>query len=392
MYLRQVSDQNISFNEESRLKKLYDYEVLNTPAEESFNNFAQLAAEVFEVTDAAIGFFDKNGTFIKALIGNSAAPESNKSLFNLIKTANQDVVTSNASEFVNINDPSFSFQFFAGALIKSPEGQILGAIMVHGQEFQTATQNQLNMLNRLAGMISEKLEMRMALRKTLRAQDDRLHVLIHDLKNPMTTISLQSELVSRMPGADERTVTIAEKITSQSKRMVDSLNQILSSARRETGSFKPQKNKIDLQELLSETVKDLNVISKNKNQAFTINIDTLVEIFGDEIKLGELFFQLLHNASKFSPADSEIHISHQMAENLVTVAIKDQGVGLNETDLDHLFMKFSQLSSAPTHHENSNGLGLITARMFVDMHKGRIWATSEGKNKGTTFFVELPLK
>lgn len=392
MHLHQVSDQNICFNEELHMQKLYEYEILNTPAEESFNNFAKLAAEIFEVTDAAIGFFDKHGTFIKALIGKHAAPEINPYLFNLIKTADEDVVTGNASEFVHANDQSFLFQFFAGAVIKSAEGQNLGAIIVHGQHFQTATQNQLNMLNRLAVMISEKLETRMAFRKTLRAQDDRLHVLIHDLKNPMTTISLQSELVSRMPGADERTITIAEKINSQSKRMVDNLNQILSSARRETGSFKPQKNKINLRELLSKTVKDLNVISKNKNQAFTINIDTAVEIFGDQIKLQELFFQLLHNAVKFSYADSEIRISHQMAENRVTIAIKDHGVGLNESDLESLFMKFSRLSSAPTQHENVNGLGLITARMFVDMHKGRIWATSEGKDKGTTFFIELPLK
>ncbi|WP_029285963.1 HAMP domain-containing sensor histidine kinase [Pedobacter sp. R20-19] len=390
MYSAKISASHIPVNEELRLEKLKEYEILDTPAEKSFDHFVQLAADIFEMQNAILGFFAEDGFFIKAAIGNPLDSNGNQHLFDLLKEADDADVIEIAQQFANISESPIPFIIAAG--IKSADGVHLGALVVYGDDPHTTIPSQLSMLNRLAEMIADKLEVRKALRKTLKAQDDRLHVLIHDLKNPMTTISLQSELVGRIPNADDRTVSIAGKINHQSKRMVDHLNQILSSARKENGSFKPQKNKIDLRELLSKSIKDLQIITRDKRQFFNIRIDTPVEIFGDEVKLSELFYQLLHNASKFSHADSEILITHQITENLVTIAIKDHGVGLSADDLNLLFIKFSRLSSTPTNHENSNGLGLIVARMFTDMHKGKLWAESEGKGKGTTFFIALPIK
>lgn len=390
MYSPKISASTISVNEKLRLQKLSEYEILDTPAEKSFDHFIQLAADIFEMPNAMLGFFAETGVFTKAAIGDPLDLNINQHIFDLLKAKDDAGVIDVTQQFANVNDSRIPS--IVGVGIKSTDGLHLGAMVVYGDHLHTATPHQLNMLNRLAEMISEKLEVRKALRKTLRAQDDRLHVLIHDLKNPMTTISLQSELVSRIPDTDDRTITIAGKINHQSKRMVDNLNQILSSARKENGSFKPQKNKIDLRELLLNSIKDLEIVTRDKKQFFNISIDEPVEIFGDEVKLTELFYQLLHNASKFSYAEREIQITHQINENLVTIAIKDQGVGLNEDDLNRLFIKFSQLSATPTNHENSNGLGLIIAKMFIDMHKGKLWAESEGKDKGTTFFVELPIK
>lgn len=390
MYSPKISASTIPVNEELRQQKLSEYEIVDTPAEKSFDHFAQLAADIFKMPNAVLGFFAEDGIFIKAATGNPLDSNSNHHLYNLLKETDNVGAINITQQFANVSKPPIPFIIVAA--IKSADGLLLGALVVYGDDPHTTTLNQLNMLNMLAEMIADKLEVRKALRKTLRAQDDRLHVLIHDLKNPMTTISLQSELVGRIPDADDRTVTIAGKINHQSKRMVDHLNQILSSARKENGSFKPQKNKIDLGELLSKSIKDLQIITRDKRQFFNIRIDTPVEIFGDEVKLSELFYQLLHNASKFSHADSEILITLQIAENLVTIAIKDHGVGLSKDDLDLLFIKFSRLSSTPTNHENSNGLGLIVARMFTDMHKGKLWAESDGKGKGTTFFVALPIK
>ncbi|GGE66161.1 signal transduction histidine kinase [Pedobacter psychrotolerans] len=390
MYSAKISASTIPVSEELRLQKLSEYEILDTPAEKSFDDFAQLAADIFEMPNAVLGFFAENKVFTKAVIGDQLDSNLQQHIFDSLKATGDAGVIEVTQQFADVSQSSI--RFIVGAGIKLTDDLSLGAIIVYGDHPSIATPHQLNMLNRLAEMISEKLEVRKALRKTLRAQDDRLHVLIHDLKNPMTTISLQSELVSRIPDADERTINIAGKINHQSKRMVDNLNQILSSARKENGSFKPQKNKIDLRELLSNSIKDLEIVTRDKKQFFNINIDTPVEIFGDEVKLSELFYQLLHNASKFSHAESKIQITHQINENLVTIAIKDHGVGLNEDDLDRLFIKFSRLSSTPTNHENSNGLGLIAAKMFTDMHKGKLWAESEGKDKGTTFFVELPIK
>lgn len=100
----------------------------------------------------------------------------------------------------------------------------------------------------------------------------------------MTTISLQSELLGRIPGIDERASLIAEKINTQSKRMIDNLEGLLSSARKEAHSFKP-KTKVDLKELIEEVKFNLDLALKQKNQTVLIDIEAPLEIFGDADKL-----------------------------------------------------------------------------------------------------------
>lgn len=391
MHTYQVPENFIPANEDLRLQKLSDYEILDTHPERGFNSLAKLAADIFEVENAVIAFIDENSVFFKAGIGEPLSSKRSESLISLAIFKN-DVLVIDAEHTLSETQKFEQKDFFVALPVTSPDGFTIGAIAIYDEGPRTATQHQINMLKQLADLIVEKLETRLAIRKTLRAQDDRLHVLIHDLKNPMTTISLQSELVGRMPDIDERAAAIAGKINLQSKKMVDNLNEILSSARKEKGSFKPQKVKIDLRDIFNQAIERLLPALTIKNQQISVKINEPIEIFGDQDKLQQLFFQLFHNAVKFSQTDQTITISHQAEENKITVAIRDNGVGLSAADLERVFIKFAPLSAAPTGHENTNGLGLVAAKMFIDMHKGRLWAESEGIDKGTTFFVELPIK
>ena len=358
------ADNMIPSDETLRLEKLRYYEILGTPAESAFDQIAQLAAEIFDVPNAGIGFQTDGEIFMKAQLGSS----------------------------IGLPIKSEAFTFFASTPISSPEGYHIGLIYVADTKFKTAEEQQLKMLKHLGGMVMEKLESRIAARRAFRAYDDRLHVLIHDLKNPMTTISLQSELLGRIPGIDDKAALIAGKINAQSKRMIDNLNGILSAARKEANSFKPKKTKVDLKEVLDEVKFNMDLTLKQKKQTLLVDIEAPVEIFGDADKLKVVFSQLLDNAIKFSSKGKEIKISHQTAENEVTIAIKDNGVGLTEEDLDKIFLKFATLTSVATDHEDSYGLGLITVNALVDIHKGKLWAESEGKDLGTTFYVMLPIK
>ena len=358
------ADNMIPSDETLRLGKLRYYEILSTPAESAFDQIAQLAAEIFDVPNAGIGFQTDGEIFMKAQVGSS----------------------------IGLPIKSEAFAFFASTPISSPEGYHIGLIYVADTKFKTAEEQQLKMLKHLAGMVMEKLESRIAARKALRAYDDRLHVLVHDLKNPMTTISLQSELLGRIPGIEEKASLIAGKINAQSKRMIDNLNDILSVARKEANSFKPKKDKVDLKEILQHVKLGLNLSLQRKNQIVLIDIKEPVEIFADPDKLAMVFSELINNAIKFSPMGEKIYITHRTAENEVTILVKDNGVGLTEDDLDKIFLKFATLTSVATDHEDSYGLGLITVNALVDIHKGKLWAESEGKDLGTTFYVTLPIK
>ncbi|TCC98890.1 HAMP domain-containing histidine kinase [Pedobacter frigidisoli] len=384
--------------ETERLKKLREYEILNTPPEVPYNTIAILAAGIFDSPNAYITFIDEDSIFIKANIGDTKNinTKRNESFSSLTILQNEVIYFEDVSIMPTLkstlNFTNSNIRFYAGAPLISPEGYKLGALSVTNNVPQSPTQKQLSMLAMLASLLMEKLELRIATRKILRAQDDRLHMMIHDLKNPITTMSLQSELIGRMPGIDDKVASIAGKINQVSRRMVDNLNETLTSARKEKGSFKPQKEKVDLKEILEKVVQSLEVAYKAKNQSIMIEIDNSIEIFGDRKKLNYLFTNLLQNAVKFSEVNTTINITSETGENVIRIAIKDNGMGLSPDDLDRLFIKFTQLSTVPTHAESSNGLGLIAVKTMVDLHKGKVWAESDGIVKGTTFFVELPIK
>lgn len=372
-----------STSAETRLKNINAYEISSFNADIVFENICKLAAGIFEVDNACISFVGDEVFTISRSGDRILADE-------LLKGA---VEALQSEEIFVLNGDEASGQtFLLSAPIKTLDNKLIGAISVHSDAELLVTDKKLDMLKSLSILITDKLATRISIRNTMRAQDDRLHVLIHDLKNPMTTISLQAELMSRMPNIDEKAAMIAKKINVQSKTIVDQLNNILSSARRENGSFKPQKEKIDLSVILRSVIQSLDFEFDKKNTKLQFDNDEDLVIYGDKEKLTTVFYQLLQNANKFSQLNGWIRISHQSAENAITIAIKDSGVGLSPEDLNRLFIKFAPLSSKPTANEPSNGLGLTLAKMYVDVHKGKIWAESAGQHEGTTFFVELPIK
>ncbi|MBO9675606.1 MAG: HAMP domain-containing histidine kinase [Sphingobacteriaceae bacterium] len=360
-------EHDISSEETLRLEKLRNYEILNTPAERAFDQISQLAAGIFDVPYSGICFQDDNIFFVKSEIGGAA--------LETVQDLNQE-----------------RFAFLVSVPIVSPDGYHVGLIYVADTTFKPADPHKLKLLQLLADMVVEKLEARIAVRRVLRAYDDRLHVLVHDLKNPMTTISLQSELLGSIPGIDDKAALIAGKINVQSKKMIDKLNGILSAARKEATSFNPKKDKVDLKQILEQVKKGFNLSLGRKNQTVLIDIRETVEIFADPDKIAVIFSELIDNAIKFSPMGNEITITHRIADDEVTILVKDNGAGLTEEDLEKVFIKFAQLSSISTNQENTYGLGLITANALVDIHKGKLWVESEGKGLGTTFYVTLPIR
>ncbi|MDN3585691.1 HAMP domain-containing sensor histidine kinase [Pedobacter aquatilis] len=365
--------------ENNRLKKLERYEILQTQQELAFNALAKLAANILNANYAAISFVGDESVFHKAMAGT---PSTN--IDKLCKKAiNNPEIT-----VVKINANLF---FIASPLI-TPENLIVGTLHVLVDSEVNPSEEQKEMLRNLTVLIIDKLETRLAMRKTMRAQDHRVNMLVHDLKNPMTTISLQSELVGKMPGIDERTKMIAGKINSQSKNIVERLNHIVSIARSENASVKLQKTKVNIKILLEKITNDFEIRLRRNDLTLLVDISEASEIYGDEEKLYQIFEELINNAIKFSSAGNEITVWSAQSDDRLIISIKDNGTGISGRDLERLFVKFANFSNAPVNLHRAEGLGLLLARTIVDLHHGKLWAESDGEDKGTTFHVELPLK
>ena len=210
-------------NETGRISALHQYEILDTPAESGFDTLALLAAAIFESNHAHICFVDQDLVYYKANTGKTgpAAIPRKDSLCALSILSKKTTVLNNDHHL------SEEICFYAAAPIINEEGFVLGTIAVTDTKPHIeATDQQLKILEMLAGMAMEKLEARLAERKATITYNERLRSLAHDIKNPVTSISLYAQLLSSKEMNSEKVFSMASRIEASSKRIEEKLNNL----------------------------------------------------------------------------------------------------------------------------------------------------------------------
>ncbi len=389
----------IPSNDEERIKKLHAYDILDTPEEDTFNKIAILASQIFNSPIAQVTFVDEERVFFKTNISPLAATEVNrKDSFCSIAILNDEVTLfENTLEVPELANNPFvlmnnGVRFYAGAPLKTPEGLHLGTVCVLDVEPRTVTEQQLKMLETLSAIAMDELELRLATRKAMRTQTDMMNRIVHDLKNPNTTISLSAELIKKKADDPKIVSDFADRIKRSATSVLNSLNNLLDLSQSENASFRLNAQEIDITSILESVKRNFELIASQKQQTITISCNCSSVLLADPIRLQEAFENLLSNALKYANSNTEVLIQVSTINNELIVEFKDQGQGLLPEDMDKLFIKFSRLSAIPTGKEHSNGLGLSIVKMLVELHQGRVWAESEGKNKGASFFIGLPIR
>ncbi len=143
-------------------------------------------------------------------------------------------------------------------------------------------------------------------------------------------------------------------------------------------------------ELASRVISTNRILATNKNQQLESDVEDDHCFVGDKTKMSEMMDNLINNAIKYSPKGKKIHVGLKKNGDKLVFKVTDEGLGMNEEDIKNTFKRFSKLSAKPTGNESSSGLGLWIVKEIVKKHKGEVFVESEGKNKGTTFTVELP--
>jgi signal transduction histidine kinase len=394
-FFKQVS--LIPLNDEERLRKLYKYEILDTPADKTFDKIAILAAQIFDTHSAFVSFVDHDRVFFKAKIntvdGLDELPEETIATLAVL-SADPTVFTDILEEPKLKNTPLVSdnaVRFYAGAPIKTLDGYHLGTVSVIDAVPRIATDKQLEMLKNLSDIIIDELELRQTTRNIVRVQTDLMNIAVHDIKNPLTAISLYSTLIDQR-STDGSIKTMAGKISSAARRILTDLENLLTHAKTDNGVMMLEFEEVDTVKLITKVVNNLQVLANQKNQKIHLRLNCLKTAQFDKSRILEVFENLLSNAIKYSNKNTNINVhSYEKDENVV-VEFSDQGQGLTDDDMLKLFTKFARLSAIPTNKETSNGLGLSIAKILVELHNGKIWAESKGKNMGASFFVSLPLK
>jgi signal transduction histidine kinase len=219
-----------------------------------------------------------------------------------------------------------------------------------------------------------------------------LNAVTHELKTPIASIKLYLETLRSRDLDDEKRAEFYDIMLADNARLLGTVEQVLHAS--STREKRRQLNlaEIDLGDLLSKTIS--TVLGRNRLGEGAIRFQSApnaVKVLGDRVELQTVFSNLLDNAIKYSGDDPKISVRLKAAEiDRVDVFIRDNGIGIQRTDLKRVFKRFYRVPNSAVDAVRGTGLGLAIVRAIVERHGGRVRAQSKGIGKGATFLVRLP--
>ncbi len=225
-----------------------------------------------------------------------------------------------------------------------------------------------------------------------RLKGEFLGIVSHELRTPLTAIkgSAATVLGGEQPFDDREMREFFQIIDEQADRMRDLISNLLDMTRIEAGSLSVNLARFDLGEAIDEAKSTFATGGGYQE----IRVDTpaaLPTVQGDRRRIVQVLDNLLNNAGKFSPDTAPIAIAVEASAEEVTVHVSDEGRGIGPLSLPHVFKKFYQERGFSGSGLRSSGLGLAICKGIVEAHGGRIWATSPGEGRGSTFSFRLPI-
>ncbi|PIW64926.1 MAG: hypothetical protein COW12_04275 [Candidatus Omnitrophica bacterium CG12_big_fil_rev_8_21_14_0_65_45_16] len=240
-------------------------------------------------------------------------------------------------------------------------------------------------LKMLQGVMRDVTE----LRRVEMMKDSLIRDVTHELKTPvakfqMTTTVLEKEL-ERLELKDQFK-PLLKIMKSNIVRLMDTITGVLDLSKLESGSVEIERVTFDLRDLLHQLCLDMDSIVREKGLDFETHFsEESLPVSGDKNMLYRLFMNLVSNAIKFTPK-GKIALRAYKREGMVRVEIQDSGIGIQKEFLDSVFERFVQKTASSL----GIGVGLTISRDIANLHNGRVWAESEGIDKGAIMIVELP--
>ncbi|NLG85356.1 MAG: HAMP domain-containing histidine kinase, partial [Firmicutes bacterium] len=227
------------------------------------------------------------------------------------------------------------------------------------------------------------------LRQLQEVQGDYLRIISHDLRQPLTVIAAQAQLIERTAERPDRVRRGAQAIYATVWRMNTLIQDLVDVAHFEAGQLCLRIKEIDLPNYLFELLERLECTMKTE-RIIILSPPDLPAVAADPDRLERIFINLLTNALKYSEPESPVTISFRPEADHVLVAIADRGRGIAPEELPHLFTRYYR-APAVRDHTDGLGLGLYITKVLVEAHGGRIWVESM-KEVGSTFYFTLPPK
>ena len=227
-------------------------------------------------------------------------------------------------------------------------------------------------------------------------------VVSHELRTPLTSILGYTELLLARDFKPAERQEFIQTVYDQANQLSTMVDDLLSLSRLDAGQIKLSRWIVSLHQVIRDITKQLNETISEKHRLLIDIPESIPPIYVDKDKVRQILTNLLSNAIKYSPDGGQIALIVRELrqpppgapplppERAILIAVHDQGMGIAPDDLGKLFTRFFRVDNSTTRKIGGTGLGLSITKALVELHGGRIWATSE-LGKGTTFWLTLPV-
>jgi signal transduction histidine kinase len=359
------------------------------------------AAESTGAPSAAVGLFDRNRNKLQYHERNGALFETEPDALigGKVFTDGRPFFTADARRTDPANAQLYD-QRNATAVVGAPitaDGRPLGVLLVYARRAPIFAEDDLSLVKLLADQAAVVLESRtlieeaasvQAREEATRLKDDFLSAAAHDLRTPLTTLLLHAELLQRRaeqePSAPLEMHRVASMV-NEAHRLQELVTSFLDASRAERGQMLAHRETVDLAALVEEAC------ARVAGNGHPCRADASGPILGsyDPDRLRQLIDNLVENALKYSPVESEVLVRAWREGDAAHISVTDQGIGIPPADLPSLFDRFHRGSNVDDRRFQGLGLGLYICRAIVEEHGGHISADSE-LGRGSTFHVVLP--
>ncbi len=391
-------------NESERLQALRRYGLLDTPAEQAFEDLTQLASFICGTPISVISLIDADRQWFKSRIGLEPHETSRDLAFCAHAILEEGVfVVPDATQdrrFVTnplvTGDPNI--KFYAGSPIVTSDGMALGTICVIDRVPRELTAGQLAALEALSRQVMAQIELRQKFSEIedaytkLQALDQMksqfVSMVSHELRTPLTSIRGGLQLV--LDGMDaekfEDEHALLNAALHSSERLIRLTNDILDMSKFEAGRVQLRPIRTRFEPLIEVA---LSAVGHMPGAQVPIERDIardLPEVTVDPDRIVQALVNLLSNAIKFSPAGASVRVSAHADRGGIKCTVTDRGPGMTADEINHLFQPFVQLAGGA--QVGGTGLGLVITRHIIEQHGGTVTVESApGQGSSFSFWV-----
>ncbi len=246
--------------------------------------------------------------------------------------------------------------------------------------------------SKVARDITQRKQSDAALRDADRRKDEFLATLAHELRNPLAPIR-NSLHILRMTACNDPTADrVCEMMERQVNHMVRLVDDLMEVSRITRGTIELRKEETDLATTLLSALETSRPLIAAADHQLAITIpQEPIPLFGDAVRLSQLFANLLNNAAKYTDHGGQIWLTARQEGDEVVVSVRDNGVGIAAPMLPKVFEMFVQADRSANRSQGGLGIGLTLVKRLAELHEGTVSVRSEGPGQGSEFVVRLPV-